>query len=126
MIQVQDNRDFCTELLGILNGSAGHVAQDELVGILPGSLGNLQDDGGLRLDTGLNDSLHLLHVVEVVGGNRIVALHGHLKHVLGVYEAQLFVTNHNHSYSILAFTPGQAAVQQRRKPRNRHKSRFHC
>ena len=82
------------DLLGVLNSTLGHVAEEGLVGVVAGTLGNLEDDGALGLDAGRDDGLHLLHVVEVEGGDGEATLDGVLEHLAGVHKTELFVGNH--------------------------------
>ena len=66
MVEVKNNlRILATEFLGVLNSTLGKVAEDGTVGISASTLRNLHDDGRLGLNSSLNDSLHLLHCVEV-------------------------------------------------------------
>ena len=79
MIEVQHDGNVAAQFLGILYAALGHITEDSLVGILAGTAGYLQDDRGLGLHTGLDDGLHLFHVVEVEGGNSIAAVDGLLE-----------------------------------------------
>ena len=87
VVQVKhDFRMFASQFLGIFNGTFGHIAQQRLVGIVTGTFGNLQDNGALLLGRSLDDSLQLLHVVEVECRDGITALDGTRKHLFGVHE----------------------------------------
>jgi hypothetical protein len=68
----------------------GHVAQKSLVGIGPGTFRNLENDGRSRLDTGRQDGLKLLHVVEVVSRNGVAPLESAFEHLPGVDETMRF------------------------------------
>ena len=85
---------LAAELLGVLYSALSHVAENRGVGVLARTLGNLHDDGGLSLNRSLDDSLHLLHCVEVESRNRITALDGLGEHLLRIYETELFVADH--------------------------------
>ena len=77
-----------------LHGALGHVLQEDLVGVLPRALGNLEDDRGPAVDAALDDGLQLLHVVEVVGGDGVLACHCLAEHFSGVHETELLVADH--------------------------------
>ena len=83
-----------TQLLGILHGAFGHVAQQGLVGVVTRTLRYLEDHRRLGLGSSLDDGLELLHVVEVESGDGVAALDGLGEHLAGVHEAQLFVGYH--------------------------------
>ena len=96
VVEVEDDLGVgAAELLGILDGTLGHVAQEGGVGIVAGALGHLQDDGTLGLDGGLDDGLHLLHVVEVEGGDSVAAVDCFLEHLASVHETDFFVIYHD-------------------------------
>ena len=78
---------FPTEFLGIGHGTLCHVAQQGSVGIVAGAFGNLQDYGRFFFGSGFDDSLELLHIVEVESRDSIAALDGFGKHFLGVDKA---------------------------------------
>ena len=87
MVQMEANlRMLPTQLLGILYSALGHVTQQRLVGILAGTTRHLQDNRRLRLGTSLDDSLQLLHVVEVECGDGIAAINCLSKHLASVHE----------------------------------------
>ena len=95
VVEMENNLGVgATQLLGILNGTLGHVAQEGGVGIVAGTLADLQNDGTLGLDGGLDDGLHLLHVVEVEGGDGIAAIDGFLEHLAGIHETDFLVIYH--------------------------------
>ncbi len=72
------------ELLGILDGTLGHIAQQSGVCVVAGTLGYLEYHGRLLLGGSLDDGLQLLHIVEVEGGDSVSALDGLGKHLAGV------------------------------------------
>ena len=82
------------ELLGVLNGALSHVTENRGVSVLARALGDLHDNGRLRLDRSLNDSLHLLHGVEVESGDGITALYRLGEHFFGINETKLLVADH--------------------------------
>ena len=84
------------ELLGVSDGTLGHVAEKGGVGVVAGALGNLKDDRGLGLGSGLDDGLELLHVVEVESGDGVTAINGLGEHFAGVHKTQFFVRNHSY------------------------------
>ena len=87
MIEVQHNlRMLTTQFLGICDGTLGHVAEDGSVGIVTGALRHLHDNGRLCLNSSLNDSLHLLHRVEVEGGDSIATGYCSLEHLASIDE----------------------------------------
>ena len=95
VVEVQHNLGVgAAKLFGILHGTLGHVAQEGGVGIVACTLRNLKDDGALGLDSGLDDGLHLLHVVEIEGGDGIAAVDCFLEHLTGVHESDFLVIYH--------------------------------
>ena len=95
MVEVQHNLGVgAAQLLGILDGTLGHVAQQGGIGIVAGTLGDLKNNRALGLDGGLDDSLHLLHVVEVEGGDGIATVDGFLEHLAGIHETDFLVIYH--------------------------------
>ena len=95
VVEVEDDLGLlAAELLGVLDGAFGHVAENRGVRVLARALGNLHDHGRLSLDRGLDDGLHLLHRVEVERGNGISALDRLCEHFLGVDETKLLVADH--------------------------------
>jgi len=96
VIEVEGDGDALAvggDLLGVLNGTLGHVTQKSLVGIGTSTARNLQDNRALCLDASSDDSLHLLHVVEVEGRNCEALLDGVGEHLLGVHEAKILIRN---------------------------------
>ncbi len=91
VVEVQADGDVAAQLLGILYGSLGHVAQDGLVGVFACAARNLKDDGRCGFDASLYDGLHLFHVVEVEGRNGIFARHGLFEHLSGINQSQFLV-----------------------------------
>ena len=95
VVEVQHNLGVGTaQLFGILHGTLGHVAQEGGIGIVACTLGHLQDDGALGLDCGLDDGLHLLHVIEIEGGDGVAAVDCFLEHLTGVHESDFLVIYH--------------------------------
>ena len=94
MIKVQDDWNVAAELMSILDDTACHIAQQVDVGIVPGAAADLENDRALRGDTGLDNCLHLLHVVEVVGRNGITALDGLCEHISCVHKTKFLVADH--------------------------------
>ena len=95
MVEVKNNlRILATEFLGVLNSTLGKVAEDGTVGISASTLRHLHDDGRLGLNSSLNDSLHLLHCVEVESGDGIATSNGLLEHLTGVHQTEIFVIYH--------------------------------
>jgi len=96
MIKVESDGDALAvrrDLLGVLDGTLSHVTQKSLVGIGTSTTRNLQDNRALGLNTGSDDSLHLLHVVEVEGGDCKTTLHSTSEHLLGVNKTKILVRN---------------------------------
>ena len=96
VVQVQHNLGVgAAEFLGVLHGTFGHVAQQGGVGVVACTLAHLQDDGALGLDGGLDDGLHLLHVVEVESGDGVAAVHSLAEHLAGVHESYFLIVYHD-------------------------------
>lgn len=96
VVEVQHDLGFGpAQLLGILDGAFGHVAQQRLVGVVARALRYLEDDRRLGLGGSLDDGLQLLHVVEVECRNGITSLDCLGKHLTGVHQAQIFVGYHS-------------------------------
>ena len=88
MVEVEHNlRMLAAQFLGILNGTLGQILQQGLVGIVAGTFGHLKNHGRLEVGRSFDDSLQLLHVVEVESGHCIAAVDGALEHLLGVNQA---------------------------------------
>jgi len=66
-----------------------------LVCVVACAFGYLENNGALGLSRSLDDSLELLHVVEIEGRNSISALDGLGEHITSVHQTQFFVTYHN-------------------------------
>ena len=99
VVEVQHDLGLCpAQLLGILHGAFGHVAQQGLVGVVARTLRYLEDYRRFGLGSGLDDGLELLHVVEVESGDGVAALDGLGEHLASVHEAQLFVGYHTFKY----------------------------
>ena len=96
VVEMQDDlRLLPAQLLGILDGTLGHVAQQRLVGVVARTLRYLQNHGRLGLGRSHDDRLQLLHVVEIECRNRVTSVNGLLEHLFGVHKTQLFVRYHN-------------------------------
>ena len=89
-----DLRLLAAELLGVLHGTLGHVAENRRVRILARALRHLHDHGRLGLDRRLDDGLHLLHRVEIERRDGITALHRLGKHLLGIDKTKLLIADH--------------------------------
>jgi len=96
VVEVESDGDALAvrrDLLGVLDSTLSHVAEEGLVGISASTTGNLQDDRALGLNASSDDSLHLLHVVEIEGRDCEAVLHSASEHLLGVDETKLLVRN---------------------------------
>ena len=90
MIEVKNNlRLLPSEFLCILDGSLCHIAEESLVCIVAGTLGNLENNWRLCFSAGLNDSLKLLHIVEVECRDGVAALYCLGEHLTGVHKAKI-------------------------------------
>ena len=96
VIQMQHDRNVLAQLLGILHGTLGHVAQNGRIGILAGTRRHLHNHGRRSFDARLHDGLHLLHVIEIESGNGIPTLDRLGKHLAGIHQAQFFIRYHNY------------------------------
>jgi len=97
VVEVESNGDalaVSADLLGVLDSTLSHVAQKSLVRIGTSTLGNLQDDRALALGAGSDNSLHLLHVVEVKGRNSKPTINSTAEHLTGVHKTKILVGNH--------------------------------
>ena len=105
VIEVKDDRNAFAagNLLSILDRALRHVTEQSLVGVFAGPLRDLEDDRGFRFDTGLNDRLHLFHIVEIVRGDRVSALDCLLEQLTGVHKAEIFVADRHEKDSFLKF-----------------------
>ena len=70
------------------------VAQERLVSVLTCAAGYLKNDRRLRFDCSADDSLQLLHVIEVECWDSVATLDSLSEHIAGVHQTQFFVTNH--------------------------------
>ena len=96
VVEVQHDLGFGpAQLLGVLYGSFGHVAQQRLVGVVARAFRHLEDDGRFGLGRGHDDSLELLHVVEVECRNGVTSFDGLGEHVARVHKTEIFVRYHN-------------------------------
>jgi len=96
MIKVESDGDTLVirgDLLGVLNGTLSHVTKKSLVSIGTSTTRNLKDNRALGLDASSDDSLHLLHVVEVESGNCKALLHSMSEHLLGVNKTKILIRN---------------------------------
>src|SRR5574344_1498588 len=87
VIQMKNNRNIASQLLCILNCALRHISQYSLIGILSCTGRYLKNNRRLCLYASLNNSLHLLHVVEIEGWNSIASLNRFGKHLPGVYQS---------------------------------------
>jgi len=97
MIKVKSNGDTLVlriDLLGVFNSTLSHVTKKSLVSIGTSTTRNLKDNRALCLDTSSDDSLHLLHVVEVESRDSKALLHSMSEHFLSVNKTKLLVRNH--------------------------------
>jgi len=97
MIKVESDGDTLVlgvDLLGVLNSTLSHVTEEGLVGISTSTLGHLEDDRALALDASSDDSLHLLHVVEVESRDSEALLHSMSEHLLSVHKTEFLVRDH--------------------------------
>ena len=96
VVEVQHDLGFGpAQFLGVLYGSFGHVAQQGLVGVVARTLRYLEDDGRLGLGGSHDDSLELLHVVEVECRNGVTSFDGLGEHLARVHKTQIFVRYHS-------------------------------
>jgi len=96
VVEVEGDGDtlaISRDLLGVLDGTLSHVTKKGLVSIGTSTTRNLEDDRALGLDTGSDDSLHLLHVVEVESRDSEALLHSMSEHLLGVNKTKLLIRN---------------------------------
>jgi len=96
MIKVESDGDTLVlgiDLLGVLNSTLSHVTKKSLVSIGTSTTRNLKDNRALGLDASSDDSLHLLHVVEVESGNCKALLHSMSEHLLGVNKTKILIRN---------------------------------
>ena len=89
-----DLRMLPAEFLCILYCTLCHITEKCLVRIVASALGNLKDNWRFQFCGSLDDSLELLHVVEVESRNSVSAFDSLCKHFSGVYKAQFFIRNH--------------------------------
>jgi hypothetical protein len=96
MVKVKSNRNtlvFRIDFLGIFNSTLSHVTQKSLVSISTSTTRNLKDNRALCLNTSSDDSLHLLHVVEVESRDSKALLHSMSEHLLGVNKTKILIRN---------------------------------
>ena len=87
VIQVKhDLRFLATQLLSVLNSTLSHVTKQSLVRIVTSALRNLKDHRRLCLNSSLNNSLQLFHVIEVESGDCITTLDGLSEHLFRVHQ----------------------------------------
>ena len=87
---------FATEFLSVSHSTLCHVAKQRGVCIFASALRHLKDHGALLSSCSLDDSLKLLHIVEVESGNCITAFNGTGEHIASVHQAEVFVIYHNY------------------------------
>ncbi len=88
MVEVQtDLGIFPAEFLSVSHSTLSHVAEKGSVSIVAGTLRYLKDYGRFFFSGCLDDSLELLHIVEVESGNGITAFDCLGKHLTGVDQA---------------------------------------
>ena len=90
-----DFRMLASELLSVFYSTLSKVTEDSAVSIVTSTLWNLHDNRRLSFYCSHNDSLHLLHCVEVECWNSVTASNCALEHLAGVYETEVFVIYHN-------------------------------
>jgi len=104
VVEVESDGDTLAirrDLLGVLDGTLSHVTKKSLVSIGTSTPGHLKDDRALALHAGSDDGLHLLHVVEVEGGDSEALLHCMSEHLLSVNKTKLLIRNHCDILSLL-------------------------
>ena len=87
---------FATEFLSVSHSTLCHVAKQRGVSVFASALRHLKDHGALLSSCSLDDSLKLLHIVEVESGNCITAFNGTGEHIASVHQAEVFVIYHNY------------------------------
>ena len=88
VVEVQtDLRVLPTELLGVLNSALSHVTEQGLVSVVTGTFGYLEDYRRFGLSRSFDDSLELLHVIEIESRDCIASLDCLGKHLTGVDQA---------------------------------------
>ena len=95
-----DFRMSQTELFSILYSTFSHITQQRLIGILTGTFRDLEDHRRFGFSASLNNSLQLLHIIEVERWNSVTAFNGTCKHVTRIDKAQIFVINHNTCFNV--------------------------
>lgn len=95
VIQVEGRGNVIPEFLGIGRGALGHIPQKGLVGIFPGAGRDLEDHRRPGFHASLDNGLELLHIVEIIGGNRITARCRLFEHVPGIDKPEVLITDHD-------------------------------
>jgi len=110
VIKVESDGDtlaISRDLLGVFNSTLSHVTEEGLVGISTSTTRNLKDNRALSLDASSDDSLHLLHVIEVECRDCEAVLHSTSEHLLGVNKTKILIRNslccHSFSSNLPAF-----------------------
>ena len=86
---------LATQLLSVSYSTLSHVTQNGSVSIVTSTLRNLHNNRRLCLNSSLNDSLHLLHGVEVESRDCVATSYSLLEHLASIYETQILVIYHN-------------------------------
>ena len=89
-----DLRISAAQLLSVFDSTLSHVAQERLVSVLTCAAGYLKNDRRLGFYCSADDSLQLLHVIEVECWDSVATLDSLSEHIAGVHQTQFFVTNH--------------------------------
>jgi len=106
MIKVKSDGDTLTilrDLLGEFNSTLSHVTKKGLIGIITSTTRNLKDNRALCLNTSSDDSLHLLHIVEVESRNCETILHSTSEHLLGINKTKFLIRNSFSRHYYLSF-----------------------
>ena len=95
VVQMKDDLGVLpAKFLCILHSTLCHIAEEGLVGVVACALGDLEDNRGLGLSGGLDDSLELFHIVEIECGDGVTAGNGLREHFTSVHKAEFFIRNH--------------------------------
>ena len=84
-----------TEFLCVFYSAFCHVAEKSLVGVVASAFWYLKDNRWFSFSSGLDNSLKLLHVIEVECWDSVASLDSLGKHLAGVHETKIFVIDHN-------------------------------
>ena len=94
VVKMKYDWDIAAKFMGILYYTACHVSEEIDVCIISCSSGNLKDNRALCCNTSLYNSLHLLHVVEVVSWDGVSTLYCLGEHISCVHQSKFFVACH--------------------------------